>query len=649
MWKASLAFLLLVLVVSLLLNPDVNIQGNGSPVVLGDLNYYKQTTEAPVATGWFLRLQSYLLTSTPMGAAIRRLLLNHNKVHTLRELSAQAPGLPPLYYPMHRLSGKQHNRHIEMAQRHPVQHYIQHGFSPPPPPPPPPSSSSSPPPPSQPVSRIEQFHQAYKEGSATPVQVVKKMLSSLLLLQPKYKIFVDYQEQDILAQARASEARYKARAHLSVFDGVPVAVKDMLPVKGYVSTYGSASNAANEPETEDDPLVARFRELGAIIIGTTTMTEGGVTPLGYCVAHKGPFNPYNTKYYSGGSSSGSAVAVALGVCPLAIGFDGGGSIRIPAALSGVVGLATTFGRLGYLTPLATTMIKGGPMTSTVADAALSYAAMADVPKDHFYSTLYDGGDRGVPPPHLYGFAPTTSNEQQTSSASASALLLSGKRVGVFQDHFDDSNPAVLEVCRNSVFRLQQLGAELVQIAIPNIGWWRLAHAMKISTEFAQTWDAKYSQNTELEANTRITVGLGRTMSALEVLAAERLRRYAFDYMHELFANNTLDAIVSPTLPMSAPVLSEAAQLDGESNTPLVVEMMKFIFLANFLGLPAITVPIGHDSSNQMPVGLQFVGDHWEDTALLTIVRAVEMDISATAAPGVLHKPEDFVDFLHSLN
>eukprot|EP00462_Mataza_sp_D1_P023423 CAMPEP_0175142300 /NCGR_PEP_ID=MMETSP0087-20121206/12708_1 /TAXON_ID=136419 /ORGANISM="Unknown Unknown, Strain D1" /LENGTH=139 /DNA_ID=CAMNT_0016426059 /DNA_START=68 /DNA_END=483 /DNA_ORIENTATION=+ len=138
MWKASLAFLLLVLVVSLLLNPDVNIQGNGSPVVLGDLNYYKQTTEAPVATGWFLRLQSYLLTSTPMGAAIRRLLLNHNKVHTLRELSAQAPGLPPLYYPMHRLSGKQHNRHIEMAQRHPVQHYIQHGFSPPPPPPPPP-------------------------------------------------------------------------------------------------------------------------------------------------------------------------------------------------------------------------------------------------------------------------------------------------------------------------------------------------------------------------------------------------------------------------------------------------------------------------------------------------------------------------------
>lgn len=114
----------------------------------------------------------------------------------------------------------------------------------------------------------------------------------------------------------------------------------MVKIKGYTMSDGSAYTGRNPTATEDDLLVSRFRELGAIILPPTTMTEGGVTPVGYSVFPHGPFNPHNSSHVSGGSSGGSAVAVALGLTPVSIGFDGGGSIRTPAGLSGVVGLAT---------------------------------------------------------------------------------------------------------------------------------------------------------------------------------------------------------------------------------------------------------------------------------------------------------------------
>ena len=148
----------------------------------------------------------------------------------------------------------------------------------------------------------------------------------------------------------------------------------------------------------------------------------------------------------------------------------------------------------------------------------------------------------------------------------------------------------------------------------------------------------------LEPNTRVTVALGHTMSAVEILAAERLRRWAFEYVKELFVNQSLTAIVSPTLPLSATELTTAARSLGESNTPLVVKMMQHIFMANFLGLPAISVPVGVDPSNDdMPVGLQLLGNHWEEANLLHLAHHLEGAVAV--AGSSVRAPPAAVDLL----
>jgi Asp-tRNA(Asn)/Glu-tRNA(Gln) amidotransferase A subunit family amidase len=180
----------------------------------------------------------------------------------------------------------------------------------------------------------------------------------------------------VLKQARASDERWKLGAPLSVLDGVPIAVKDMVHVTNHKLCYGSQSCIPASDNNEEDAMVANFRDLGAIILGVTVSTEGGVTPLGYSLWWDGPFNPFDVNYYPGGSSSGSGVAVAAGLAPIALGFDGGGSIRAPASMSGVVGLATTYGRIPTGTALEITVVKAGPLTATVTDAALAHVVMA---------------------------------------------------------------------------------------------------------------------------------------------------------------------------------------------------------------------------------------------------------------------------------
>ena len=273
-------------------------------------------------------------------------------------------------------------------------------------------------------SRVLALHRQFAaEGGATPTEVAKKALAAIKELQPVYKMFAAApDEQGILEEARRATQRYAAGRPLSVFDGVPVAFKDMIPVKGYVMTAGSAAHAGRAPSQEDDLLVARFRALGAVVLPPTSMTEGGVTPIGYGVHPNGPYNPFNPTHYSGGSSGGSAVAVALGICPVAIGFDGGGSVRTPAALSGVFGLATGFGRVPFSSHFQSTMIKSGPLASTAADAALAYAVIArHSGTATVYDDMYDGSNLGMPLAHLNAWVGTQPAD------------LKGVRLGVFRD------------------------------------------------------------------------------------------------------------------------------------------------------------------------------------------------------------------------
>lgn len=353
------------------------------------------------------------------------------------------------------------------------------------------------------------------------------------------------------------------------------------------------------------------------------MTEFGVTPLGYSAHSGGPFNAFNKSHYSGGSSSGSAVAVALGLVPVAIGFDGGGSIRIPAAMEGVFGLATTYNRVPVDRPL-NAMVKAGPIASSTRDAALAYAIMAEVELDHPSTELY-GPYPGPPLPHV-------SDVMKTD--------LQGLRLGVFTDHFNDAQPVVVDACNKALSTLKKLGAEVVPIEIPHMRFLALAHGIGISADFTSDVGHLLYNSHNLEPSTRVQLGLGVSASSSELHAVNKLRGWAIQYIkREIFEGKSIHAVVSPTLGVLPPQMPTAALQTGESNTTLVVKLLQYIFLANLLGLPGMSVPVGYDKDTTLPIAIHFMGNHWEDAVLLRLSQAVEVHHLQR------RRPKTFVDTL----
>ncbi len=197
---------------------------------------------------------------------------------------------------------------------------------------------------------IRHYHHQYKEHGVLPSDVMKATLAKITEWEKEHKlnIFSAIVPEEVMKAAYESDQRYANGKSLSIIDGVPIAIKDMIMIAKHINYNGKSPKEEYKdghvmPE-EDDLMVHRLRMYGAIILGATVMTEGGVTPLGWSAHFQGPYNVYNFDRYCGGSSSGSAVAVAAGLVPVAIGFDGGGSIRIPGSMSGVHGLGVTFGR-----------------------------------------------------------------------------------------------------------------------------------------------------------------------------------------------------------------------------------------------------------------------------------------------------------------
>jgi Asp-tRNA(Asn)/Glu-tRNA(Gln) amidotransferase A subunit family amidase len=567
--------------------------------------------------------------------------LNDNKVEILRELAAQAIDTPPLYYPMRRVGTAVHEAHTAAASSPDgsLSAALREGFAPP-------STAGDSNPNRAHVAVVvtrrrqsstasvyttsEDLHAAFRAGSTTPSKVVELVLARVEASGAFSSVLPSLARE----AAAASTTRWADGSPLGVLDGVPMAVKDMIAVKGLPMFKGKVPSAERRAsvEAEDDEMVARLRAQGAVIIGLTVMTEGGVTPLGYAPFFRGPFNPHNASHYPGGSSSGSGVAVALGLTPIAVGFDGGGSIRIPAALSGTVGLAATFGRVPFRGTMST-MIKTGVLAATVRDAALAFAAIAPTKPDHHYTRLYGG--LGPPEPHLRG-------------VTAAPARLDGVRLGIFRAHAHDADQGAVDALTAGLEHLESLGAVVVEIAIPNLHALSMAHGMKTSTEFALEFDKLYhdagASSPALEANTRLTVGLGSSMTALEVLAGERLRGWAFDYVtKELFAKLRLTAIVGPTTGILAPRIPPGALETGEYNVALVMKLMRHIFLANLLGLPAIAVPVGHDEETQLPWSMQLMGDHWSEAELLRVARVLEEKF--TNPTGRRRTPPGFVSLL----
>ncbi len=471
-----------------------------------------------------------------------------------------------------------------------------------------------------PFATIQDYARAYRQGATSPVEVAEAVLAAIQASEQgaaPLRAFIAVDPQDVLAQARRSAQRLAEGQALGPLDGVPVAVKDEVDLLPYPTTVGTRF-LGKTPVGEDSCVAARLRAAGALLVGKTNMHEIGIAPNGSNAHHGAARNPYNDACDTGGSSSGSGVAVAAGLVPVAIGADGGGSIRIPAALCGVVGLKPTFGRVSErgAAPLCWSVAHLGPLAASVEDAALAYAVIAGPdPRD-----------------------PNSLVQPPVTLAGWNRPDLSGVRLGIYRPWFEHAAPQVVQICTRLVEQLELAGAQVREIEIPWLDEMRIAHVVTILSEMAMCMHS-YRQQRKLHApSTRLNLLLGEACTSLDYLQAQRMRTRALQVFREVFQQ--VDVILSPATALAAQPIPAGGLSDGWSDLSTDTEMMRYVFPGNLAGLPAISFPAGYDERG-LPVGMQAMGRHWEEHLLLRVAYTAEQVVVRRNPPryaAILEKP-----------
>ena len=456
------------------------------------------------------------------------------------------------------------------------------------------------------IETAEDFIEAYLEGRATPLQVAERVIDHTRAsegLDPALRVFIAQNPDDVVEQARQSTERYERGEPLGPLDGVPVAVKDELDQVPYPTTVGTKF-LGRSPVEGDSEVVARLRAAGAMLIGKANMQEIGLGVFGINPHYGSARNPYDRARVTGGSSSGSAAAVAAGLCPIAVGADGGGSIRIPAAFCSQVGLKATFGRISEhgAAPLCWSLAHVGPIAASVRDTALAYAVMAGPDPQDLNSLSHPSP---LLPENLEG-------------------ALEGVKLGLYRPWFEHADGDVVRSCEEVLGALEKAGAEILDVEIPELSLIRVVHLVTIVSEMADSQLAHYDRHrSDYGHDTRLNLALARHLRAYDYVHAQRLRvRIA---RHFQAALTEVDALVTPTTGCTAPILAPDAEGTGESNLEEFGRIMRFVQGANLTGLPAITVPAGYDEGG-LPIGLQVMGRHWEEDLLIRLAAVAERSV-----------------------
>jgi Asp-tRNA(Asn)/Glu-tRNA(Gln) amidotransferase A subunit family amidase len=457
---------------------------------------------------------------------------------------------------------------------------------------------------------VHDYAAAYRGGQTTPEEVAQRALAAIEACDagdPPLRAFIAVRREDVLRQAREAAERIREDRSLGVFDGVPVAVKDEVDVVPYSTTVGTAF-LGMEPARQDATAVARLRAAGALLLGKTNMHEIGIGVTGLSPHHGTPRNPYDPAHYTGGSSSGSAAAVAAGLCPVALGADGGGSIRIPASFCGVVGLKPTFGRVSEhgAAPLCWSVAHLGPLAATVTDAALAYAVIAGA----------DPAD------------PRSLHQPAVSLAGWDRLDLHDLTLGVYWPWFRHATADVVAACEALLAQFERMGAQVREVVLPDLEAARVAHTITIAAEMAQALDYAHDRHgREHGLDVRLNLALAREFKALDYVQAQRVRTRTI--AHFKAALEQVDAIMTPATALAAPVIPPAALPHGESDLSTLVEIMRFVTPANMTGLPAIAFPAGY-SATGLPIGMQAIGRAWQEATLLRLALAAEQVVERKA-------------------
>jgi aspartyl-tRNA(Asn)/glutamyl-tRNA(Gln) amidotransferase subunit A len=448
----------------------------------------------------------------------------------------------------------------------------------------------------------------YRAKKLSPVEATRAVLARIGKRNPALNAFCLVDEEAALKAARQSEARWRKGAPRGLLDGVPASIKDLLLTRGWPTLRGSKTVDPRGPWNDDAPVVARLREHGAVLLGKTTTPEFGWKGVTDSPLTGITRNPWNPKMTPGGSSGGSAAAVAAGMGPLTVGTDGGGSIRIPCAFTGLVGLKPSFGRVPAwpLSPMGT-VAHVGPMTRTVTDAALlmNVLSLPDLRDWHAlpcdgrdYRVGLDDGVRGLRiaySPDL-GYAPVEPEVAAIVKAAAGRFAELGAFVEARDPGFDNCGP---------LFAAH---------------WFPGAAYVVRNTPPARR---KLMDKGLLE-----TAAMGEKYTTADYLAAMQQRGALGLHMNRF--HEKFDLLVTPTLPLGAfEAGREVANLLKEKRW---TDWSPFSYPFNLTQQPAATVPCGLTRKG-LPVGLHIVGPRYADALVLRAARAFESTQPLRLPPG----------------
>mmetsp|Transcript_33139 Transcript_33139/g.49336 ORF Transcript_33139/g.49336 Transcript_33139/m.49336 type:complete len:623 (-) Transcript_33139:236-2104(-) len=474
---------------------------------------------------------------------------------------------------------------------------------------------------------ISDYTSRYLDGSITPTQVVDKLINIIEEMNSRNQnssVVTQMNKEELQLQAAESTKRYQNNNIMGVLDGVPILVKDEIPTVGHSVTLGT-SFISDRVEKDVVLPIIKLKQQGVLIVGKTNQHEIGIGTTGFNLLHGTPKNPYGRDgrhYYTGGSTSGSAAAVAMGLVPLAVGADGGGSIRIPSGLCGIVGLKATYKRVARDCSVGCSVSHAGPMANNVHDAALAYAIMAgEAENDHRRHSQMQ------PPVHLHAYLTNQSTD------------LKGLRIGIFDEHIKDSDENVQRATKRAIEHYQQLGAEIVPITLPHLQEIHMAHAITISTEMYSLMEEHYQSShfNQFCPESRVSLAIGRSWSSSEFLAAQKVRSYAMHHIEVLFQNK-VDIILSPATPCTAPLMRDDVASHGESNLSETAALMKYMIHGNLTGIPGLVFPIAYDDETSLPISLQLQAAHWREDLLFRVARQ-----SQDILRGGITKPALYVD------
>ncbi|MBZ5707022.1 MAG: amidase [Acidobacteriia bacterium] len=442
---------------------------------------------------------------------------------------------------------------------------------------------------------ILELAEQIRQRSVSPVELATQCLARIERVNPALNAFITVTADQALAQARQAEAEIRGGAWRGPLHGIPLGLKDLIDTAGVRTTAASALFKERIP-TEDAEVVRRLQNAGAVFLGKQNLHEfayGASSVVSYFGEVR---NPWDTAHIAGGSSSGSAAAVAAGLGYAAIGTDTAGSIREPAAICGVVGLKPTYGRVSArgVIPLSWSLDHVGPITRTVADAAVMLQTIAG----------YDARDTGSADMPVADYVATLSNDPKPL------------RIGVPRAHFyDDLHPEIAAAISQALTVLATFSAEVrdIEPPVPTDRTVQSAESYAYHAEFVDRSPELYQPETLRRIQT------GASVTATDYI----LRCREMDQMRRDMGGvfKDVDVLVTPTTPIPPPSLAELKQ-NPDLLRPREILLLRNTRPVNVWGLPAISVPCGFTQAG-LPIGLQIIGPHWGEARVLQLAHAYE--------------------------